>query len=300
MFMSTLTKPQSRRTRKTRVMLSVCTMLLSIFLLPLGLQPASAEEAPQPPGKINVVTAGGGFEGDIASFDVWWSEAGDKTGRTTTIDFTTMPGTADESDYKPVSGQIEFSEGGVYQPIDAITFYADDLEEGPEYLYLVFSNPANGAHIEEDQLVHKLWIHDETGVGNGYLQFWSEHIYIDEDAGSTNIRLYRYNAGKAVPVGAEYDPFDGKGFGEDASARYCMCSITAVKGVDFIGNAGALMFPKSAITLIEHDGTALIPFEIIDDDIPEETETFRIRITNIVGADPGAFNELIVHIIDND
>jgi hypothetical protein len=294
--MFTLT--QSRRIRKNRVtLLSVCTMLLSLFLLPFGLQSASAEGAPQPPGKLTLSTASG-FEGDIASFTGWWTEAGDKTGRTASIDFTTMPGTADESDYKHVTGQIIFTEEGEYQPIDALEFYADDLDEGPEYFYLVFSNPTNGVIVDNAQLVHKIWIQDETGVGNGYLQFWSEHIWVKEDAGSTNISLGRYNAGTSVD--AEYDPWDGKGFGGDASARYCMCSITAIKGVDFIGNSGNLFFPKSEITTIERDGSDTIPFEIIDDNIPEETETFRIRITNIKGADPGAFNELIVHIIDND
>ncbi|BBH21848.1 hypothetical protein Back11_31930 [Paenibacillus baekrokdamisoli] len=80
----------------------------------------------------------------------------------------------------------------------------------------------------------------------------------------------------------------------NVTVDYCLCDLTAKKGSDFLGSSGTIAFRNG-------ERTKRIQLKIIDDQIIEGMETFRVKLMNPKGgAVIGKPGEAIVEIIDND
>lgn len=83
----------------------------------------------------------------------------------------------------------------------------------------------------------------------------------------------------------------GAGWGGRVAVRYATAPGTALDGSDYAGQSGLLFF--------DADGTATLPLQVLDDDVEEGWETFRVML-DLDSAESGGPAETTVWIQDDD
>jgi hypothetical protein len=186
-----------------------------------------------------------------------------------TVHYDTADGSATAgSDYQAIQdGTVTFLAGETRQTL-VVTVYGDTLYEGNEIFQVVLSSPTNATlgrnpgtcAIQDDDTPPKVTINDVT---------------VDEGATSAVFNL-RLSTVSGLPV----------------SVNYATANRTAVAGTDYTAVSGTATIPAGSSTQ-----TVSVP--ITDDTLDELNETFRLNLSNAVGASL-ARGYATATIIDND
>ena len=210
-------------------------------------------------------------EGDagttVATLSVSLSSA---SGMPITVDFATVDGTADASDYTDTSGTLAFAPGEITKTVD-VDVAGDPTYENDEVFSLVLSNPANvllsGAPatvtVQNDDLVPQIAV-DDPSVAEG-------------DTGTTTASFtVSLSNPSAFPVTVD-----------EATA-----DATASTPADYATSAGTLTFAPG-------ETTKGVDVQVLGDTIYEQDETFAVDLSNPSGAtlvDPHG----VATIVDDD
>lgn len=204
--------------------------------------------------------------------------AGTTQVRPVTVDFTTLPDTAQQAgvrDYFGKSGTLTFRPG-VTQQIIPIEIVNDNIREGDESFTVRLSNP-NGATLG-GQAETRVRILDDDPLPRVSVR---PAAPVSEAAGVKNFVVV-IDGKSQTPITVGYDFVNG----------------TATNGLDYEGQSGTLTFnPGGPISFF-------VQARIIEDEIAEGNETFSLSLTK--GADDNSFalpqetatSEVV--IVDND
>ncbi|MEN9573244.1 MAG: hypothetical protein RL514_1099 [Verrucomicrobiota bacterium] len=188
------------------------------------------------------------------------------------VNYTTTNGTATAGplgDYLAVSGTLSFANGEGSKTV-LIPILEDLVAEAPETFFFVLSSPS-GATLATNVLA--LTIQDN----DTFFQFSAPTYAVNE--GQTNALVTVFRVGGA-PGPASVDLFT--------------TDITAVSGLDYTN-----VFVSLPFAVGQTQATVSIPLIDVADGIPEGVETFRVSLTNAVGAVISG-GSATVSITDND
>lgn len=167
---------------------------------------------------------------------------------------TNPPGTATPGqDYYGNGGQYVFLAGQRVRDIP-IQLIDDDLTEGTEHFNIRLVNIEGAV---EGNLVAKIDIVDNDGGVAGLKVY---PMGVDEDAGIANV-LVKLSQAVSSPV----------------TVDYATSNDTAQQGSDYFGSHGEIRFAPGQTA-------KRIAIDILDDNIAEPSELFKVRIYNPVGA----------------
>jgi PKD repeat protein len=153
-----------------------------------------------------------------------------------------------------------------------------------ETVYTVFllnivdlsNNPFAGDDCDGDGIFHDFcWTFTTEERPLPVISFNPTSYEVGEGAGSVTVRA-ELSLTSTEAVTATYDTLDG----------------SAVAGIDYVPNSGAIIFDPGQT----NQG---ISIEIINDEVEEETETFQVVLTSIQGATSG-ITEATVSILNDD
>ncbi len=207
-------------------------------------------------------------EGETAIFEVTLSNA---VGSPFSVDYTSFSGSAVQgSDFEGVSGTLNFNgTTGEVQTI-SINSIEDVLSEGTENFIVQLTN-LQGADVI---------IAGNQGVGtitdddNAELTF--SNISVIEGANAQiNVTL---SADVGGPFTVDFATQDG----------------TATQNQDYLGNTGTLNFMGDA------NETIIVNVNTINDNLPENTETFSLVFSNLTGANVNLPNNEVTITIEDD
>ena len=200
-----------------------------------------------------------------ATFTVSLSAAYDQT---VTVDYATADGTATApADYAATSGTLTFNPGDTTQTID-VPIVDDALPEPSETFAVDLSNPSNAT------------IADGEGVGTITDNDTPVSISIDDQT----VLESSGDATFTVSLSAAYD--------ETVTVDYATADGTATAPADYAATSGTLTFNPG-------DTTQTIDVPIVDDALPEPSETFAVDLSNPSNATI-ADGEGVGTITDND
>lgn len=183
------------------------------------------------------------------------------------IDFSTLPGTADNSDYIPTSSSITIPAGERHASYSLITLQ-DNLAETDE-TYTVNATVTSGNTINNTIDVEVTILDDDTiptfsTIAQNRVEGYTSNIYVSLD------RVF--NSDVVIQV----ETFDGTADNSDYSG------ILQTKTIE----AG--------------DDEVVFQIPILDDDIDEPQETISYLVTVVSGNTTNTLENGIINIIDND
>ncbi len=127
------------------------------------------------------------------------------------------------------------------------------------------------------QIIPRSQLYSGTVTANpGTIVMGTNAVTVNEDAGTATVRVDRINGSDGV-----------------ATVRYTTADGSALAGSDYTTTANILTFAAG-----ETSKTVTIP--IIDDTVPEATETFGFGLGETTGAQLGTNRTALITIIDND
>jgi hypothetical protein len=194
------------------------------------------------------------------------------------VQFATSDGTAQAGpDYVAAAGQLVFGPGETQKTFQ-ITVKGDALLEADETVTLTLSNPQGGATLGTPSTA-VLTIVDTTPS----VQFDRPEYVVEERVGIATLTVMRSG------------PDTGT-----ATVRYTTTDIPvdeppaghALAGSDYRAASGVLTFRPG-------DRSKTIPVTILVDPAAEDTESFRVVLSDPVGLSLGANNPALVTILDN-
>ena len=192
---------------------------------------------------------------------------------TVTVDFFTADGTALAGvDYLPTSGRLTFAPGVTNQTF-ALTVLTDAVVEGTETVRLFLTN-AVGIGLGKNHST-ELYLTDAAGS----FGFWptpSTNVWEDVANGRFEIRVIRSYSGIGT-VTVDYNTENG----------------SALAGQDYGAVSGTLIFTNG-----EFLKSIFIP--IMNDDVPETNEFFRVRLANPSAGASILNSTATVGILDED
>ena len=207
---------------------------------------------------------------EIGSVDIIVDRDGGTYGDVT-IDYQTVNGTADGSDFISTSGTLSFADG-VSEKTISVPITVDVLFEVDEYFDVVISNPSGGATLGSPS-THTVTIQDDDHPGE--IEFRTSSSTVDE-TGIVSVIVDR-SRGTRGTVSIDYQTVNG----------------SAGSG-DYISTSGTLSFADDV-----SQKTVSIP--IIEDSSDEINESFNVELSNPGGgAILGSPVTHTVTIEDND
>lgn len=191
-------------------------------------------------------------------------------GLTNALSYRVVPISAILSDFVGGIGRVTFLPGQTNADL-AIPIVNDELVEGAERFAVVISSPTAGAVIQGTNTAYVAIADDEVG-----LAFETKIIAVAEDG--TNLVVNVVQTGDT---------------NQFVSVEYRTRADSAADGLDFTATNGFLHFGPGTNTL-----TVTVP--ILDDILFETNETFRISLTNAIGAILLANSNVVAKILEND
>ena len=170
------------------------------------------------------------------------------SGQTHTVDYATSGGTAGSADYTPVSGTISFAPNETTKTI-VVQTTSDSVYENTETVFLDISNPTNGAAITNNRGVGSITNDDAAprfAINNVTRQEGQSLVFTVTKSGST---AFSHNV------------------------NYATADNTAVADSDYVAQSGMLSFAPS-------ETSKTITIATIDDTAGEQTENFRVNLSN--------------------
>ena len=206
-------------------------------------------------------------EGGIATIKVKLSETLDET---VSVDYATYNGTAKAGqDYQSTSGTLIFSSGQTSRTFQ-VTTIDDDIPEGSETLKLKLSNPVNAelGIPKQSTLIIK---DNETPKAR-----FGKFVYSEMEGDVVTIKV-KLSESSDKTISVDYATFNG----------------TAIAGEDYLSVNGTLTFSP---------GQTSRTFQIvtIEDNIPENNEILKIKLSNPVNATLGIPSVTFLIIKDDD
>ncbi|HEY6166600.1 MAG TPA: Calx-beta domain-containing protein, partial [Verrucomicrobiae bacterium] len=188
---------------------------------------------------------------------------------TSSVSFDTVPGSAlPGADYIATNGTLTFGPGEVSKLI-MVALVDDLISEPSETFSVVLSNPVGGT----------------IGVGTNLVTIADDDSFLGFSATTYSVTEGISNAVVSVVRTGGTD--------RAASVEVRTANLTATAGSDYLALTTTLFFVPGQTT-----NTALIP--ILDDCAVEPAETFRVYLTNAVGAFISSPSNATVSILDND
>ena len=192
------------------------------------------------------------------------------TNTVVTVDYATADGTATNGlKYAAVAGTLAFGAGETNQTI-VVPILNDGFVGGTKNFKVILSNPTNAVL---GTLTNATVLITDNDVG---LHFQSATYSVAEDAGAVLIGVVRGNDGN-FPVTVDVTTTD----------------VTAKSGQDYTGITNTL-------TIVVGEKVKLFTVPILNDSLKEATKTFRVTLSNPVGATLGSQKTTTVTIADND
>jgi DNA-binding protein len=170
-----------------------------------------------------------------------------------TVNFATNDDTAvSGTDYQALTGIITLPAGGIRT---AITFNIldDSLYEAMEMFRVVLSAPVHATLAKANGTIQI--------TDNDLMPYASISNAVTTEGDSGDVAVVSLNTIAGVPV----------------TIRYSTLAYTSTAGVDFISDAGTITIPAGQLS-------ASIPLRTIEDTRSEPDESFRMLLTNPVGA----------------
>lgn len=266
-----------RRLAPRRLVLPPRTAVASAVALALvagtiGFEVASAGSEPSIRGGSAAVPEGHAGS-SVAEVEVWLDVA---SAATVTVEYRTQPGTAsDPSDYASVAGTLTFPPGRVRATI-AIDVRGDTTPEDDETVRVVLSNPSEGRIESNGSLT--IVSDDEPAL------LVRDATVLESGPGSpftTLTMTIAISPAASVPVVARYETLDG----------------TAVAPGDYLPAQGGRAF-LPAVEFVPGQRTASVDVRVVDDPLPEGSETLALRIA--AATTPVVDAEGVATILDND
>lgn len=176
------------------------------------------------------------------------------------VDFTTMSGTATGGDdYTSTAGTLTFVPGETTQSIQVI-INEDELEEPSEFFHVLLSNPSGAVLGASSAAVH---IADNDGppppADPGDIALATTSVTVLEEDGSAVVGITRTN-GSAGVITVDFSVQPG----------------TAIAGNDYTDTTGSVVFADGQTS-------ANIVVPIVDDEVPEGSESFSVAIDHVTG-----------------
>src|ERR1051325_11352585 len=188
---------------------------------------------------------------------------------TSSVSFDTVPGSAlPGADYIATNGTLTFGPGEVSKLI-MVALVDDLISEPSETFSVVLSNPVGGT----------------IGVGTNLVTIADDDSFLGFSATTYSVTEGISNAVVSVVRTGGTD--------RAASVEVRTANLTATAGSDYLALTTTLFFVPGQTT-----NTALIP--ILDDCAVEPAETFRVYLTNAVGAFISSPSNATVSILDKD
>ena len=187
------------------------------------------------------------------------------------VDYTTVDGTATNGlKYTVVSGTLAFGAGETNQTI-VVPILDEGFVEATKNFRVILSNPTGGALLGTRTNVPVSTTDNDVGI-----QFQFATYSVPEGAGAVLIGVVRGDNGtNAVTV------------------HYATANLTATNGLDYTGTTNTLSFaPQERLKFVT------VP--ILNDSLKEANKTFRVTLSNSVGATLGTQKAVTVTIVDND
>ena len=197
------------------------------------------------------------------------------SGGAATVSFTTNPGTAlAGSDYTTTTGTLNWADGDAAPKSITVPILNDAVPEPTENFTLTLSN-ATGATLGANT-VATISITD-TDMPPGSVGLATTTASVDEAAGTLLVQVNRIG-----------------GSGGAATVNFSTSPGTALAGSDYTTTTGTLNWADG-------DGTPKsITIPILDNALPEPSETFTVNLSNATGATLGANVTSTVTITDTD
>ncbi len=201
-----------------------------------------------------VTTASIGETGGTVSLNV--ARVGD-TSVAVSVNYASANGTATAgADYTTANGTLNWAVGDAADKTITVPILDDALVEGPETFTLTLSGPSAGAVLGANTAATVTIADDDAG---GTVQFSVASITVNENAGTATLTVTRAGGNSA------------------ASVDYATAPGSATSPADFTATTGTLNWAAGDTS----NRTITVP--IINDTLPEGTETFTVTLSNPQG-----------------
>src|SRR5439155_8839922 len=195
----------------------------------------------------------------------------DDTSTEVGVDYATADGTATNGlKYTAVSGTLAFGAGETNKAI-VVPILNEGFLEGTKSFRVILSNPTGGALLGARTNVPVSISDNDVGI-----QFQFAAYSVAENAGAVLIGVVRGDDG-TIPL----------------TVDFATSNLTATSGLDYSGATNTLTFAPQ-------ERFKLIPIAILNDGLKEVNKTFRVTLSNPVGATLGSQKTATVTIVDND
>ncbi len=174
---------------------------------------------------------------------------------TVTVNYATKPGTAlPGQDYRGKSGTLTFNPGDTTKTVP-VKIINDTVPEPTESFIFRLSAPTNATFANSDAMVT---INDDDAIGPVSLKV--QDLTVPENVGTANVKVTLNHASS-----------------QTVTVTYATRKGTALPGQDYRGTQGTLTFNPG-------ETTKTIPVTVINDQVPEPTETFTVKLYTPVNA----------------
>ncbi len=192
-------------------------------------------------------------------------------GTMVSADYATADGTATNGlKYTAVSGTLTFGANETNQVI-VVPILNNGFVDGTKTFRVILSNPTGGAVLGTRTNATVSITDNDVGI-----QFLYATYSVAEDAGAVLIAVTRGDDG-TLPVTVDVATTD----------------LTATSGLDYTGFTNTLSFAAQ-----ERDKLVSVP--ILNNSLKQANKTFRVTLSNPVGATIGGRRTATVTIVDND
>ena len=200
------------------------------------------------------------LEGGTLAFEVGFAEG--PSGRDVTVRYRTRAGTAAAGDdyddgFEAASRELRIVAGDTSATVSVPTV-PDTLNEDNESLELVLSDPAGAVIV--------------AGSASGTI--------INDDP-LPELRVSNTEASEGVGASAVFTLSLGEASGRDVTVAYSTADLTADAGDDYIAVS------DGEVVIDSGDRQATVDVALVDDDVAEEVETFRLVVSSAVNASRG-------------
>ncbi|XP_071995626.1 adhesion G-protein coupled receptor V1 isoform X3 [Engystomops pustulosus] len=234
-------------------------------LVPGGVKSLKGEAILNGPGTLRIgagVNGGSRYTGllqDVRMYEQRLSRA----------EITELHGTPAKSDLHPISGYLEYRQGEIHKSF-VVSARDDNEEEGEELFMLKLVSVFGGARIPEENITALIRILKSDNA-NGLFGFTGPCIPQSSEEGSTISCVVERTRGALDTVYLFYSISQTDPGAADGPV------------VDFTTNSGN-------ITFLPSQRSKVLNLDVLDDDIPELMEHFRVTLTHAVSADgkPGS------------
>ncbi|XP_056394317.1 adhesion G-protein coupled receptor V1 isoform X2 [Hyla sarda] len=234
-------------------------------LVPGGVKSLKGEAIHNGPGTLHVgagVNGGSRYTGFLQDLRIYKQ-------RLSQADITELHATPAKSDLHPIAGYLEYRQGEMHKSF-VVSARDDNDEEGEELFMLKLVSVHGGARIPEGNTTAIIKILKSDNA-NGLFGFTGPCIPQSSEEGSTISCVVERTRGALDTVYLFYSITQTDSGGTDN------------QGVDFTMSSGN-------ITFIPSQRSKVLNLDVLDDDIPELMEHFRVTLTHAISADgkPGS------------